>query len=195
MIGWIDEDPLMTTEETEMTEITKELVEVLQHIRRVIDDGNGNLVYFGDATKVRIDAILERYEESCRNPEPVINRVEIITHDEGRVYVNWEKDNKITTSLQDEGRTLKVFVNTNTNTEEPDIIEINGVKYQRVEEPKPRTLNSNLLTKTQVPRRGCEKICKIVEEWISQYSCDWVVCNEYLDGYTDALNHLKENLK
>ena len=34
-----------------------------------------------------------------------------------------------------------------------------------------------------------------VEDWISQYSCDWVVCNEYLDGYTDALNCLKENLK
>jgi hypothetical protein len=50
-------------------------------------------------------------------PEPVINRVEVITHDEGRVYVNWEKDNKITTSLQDEGRTLKIFVN--KNTEEP----------------------------------------------------------------------------
>ena len=50
-------------------------------------------------------------------PEPIINRVEVITHEEGRVYVNWKKDNKITTSLQDDGRTLKVFVN--KNTEEP----------------------------------------------------------------------------
>jgi hypothetical protein len=50
-------------------------------------------------------------------PEPVITRVEVITHDEGRVYVNWEKDNKITTSLQDDGRTLKIFVN--KITEEP----------------------------------------------------------------------------
>ena len=95
-----------------MTEITKELADVLQHIRRVIDDGNGARVYFGDTTKVRIDAILERYEDSCKTSEPIINRVEIITHDEGRVYVNWEKDNKITTSLQDDGRTIKVFVNT-----------------------------------------------------------------------------------
>ena len=45
------------------------------------------------------------------DPEPVITRVEVIT-DEGRVYTNWEKDNKITTSLQDDGKTLKVFVNT-----------------------------------------------------------------------------------
>jgi hypothetical protein len=92
-------------------EIVKELAEVLQHIRRVIDDGNGTPVYFGDTTKVRIDAILERYEDSGKTPEPTINRVEIITHDEGRVYVNWEKDNKIVTSLQDGGKTLKIFIN------------------------------------------------------------------------------------
>lgn len=48
-------------------------------------------------------------------PEPVITRVEVITHK--REYVNWNKDNVITTSLQDEGRTLKVFVT--KNTEEP----------------------------------------------------------------------------
>jgi hypothetical protein len=48
--------------------------------------------------------------------EPVINRVEVITGT-GREYVWLEKDNKITTSLQDDGRTLKVFVN--KNTEEP----------------------------------------------------------------------------
>ena len=44
------------------------------------------------------------------DPEPVITRVEVIT-DTGRDYVNWEKDNKITTSLQDDGKTLKIFVN------------------------------------------------------------------------------------
>ncbi len=39
-----------------------------------------------------------------------ITRVEIIT-DTGRDYVNWEDDNDITVSYQDDGRTLKVFVN------------------------------------------------------------------------------------
>jgi hypothetical protein len=48
-------------------------------------------------------------------PEPVITRVEVITHK--REYVNWNPDNKITTSLQDDGKTLKVFVT--QNTEEP----------------------------------------------------------------------------
>ena len=49
------------------------------------------------------------------DPEPIITRVEVIT--DKREYVNWNKDNVITTSLQDEGRTLKVFVT--KNTEEP----------------------------------------------------------------------------
>ena len=39
-----------------------------------------------------------------------ITRVEIIT-DTGRDYVCWEEDNDITVSYQDDGRTLKVFVN------------------------------------------------------------------------------------
>ena len=40
-----------------------------------------------------------------------ITRVEVIT-DQGRDYVNWKDDNDITLSYQDDGRTLKVFVNT-----------------------------------------------------------------------------------
>jgi hypothetical protein len=39
-----------------------------------------------------------------------ITRVEVITNT-GRDYVSWEDDNDIVTSIQDEGRTLKVFVN------------------------------------------------------------------------------------
>jgi hypothetical protein len=76
----------------------------------------------------------------------------------------------------------------------PDIIEINGVKYQRVEEPKPLTLWKTIYN-NKFSDDTSEDICEIVRDWISQYSCDWVVCKEYLDGYTDALNNLKENLK
>ena len=90
-------------------EISEELANVLRHIRRSIDERSGDAVYFGLATRVRIDAILDRYEEACRPPAPIITRVEVIT-DTGRDYVSWEKDNNITTSLQDEGRTLKIFV-------------------------------------------------------------------------------------
>jgi hypothetical protein len=76
----------------------------------------------------------------------------------------------------------------------PDIIEINGVKYQRVEEPpKPPTLSSALLAKTQLSGWGCLLICEIVKDWISLHSCDFN--DRYAEGYEDALNNLKENLK
>lgn len=38
-----------------------------------------------------------------------VTRVEVIDHT-GRSYVNWNILNKVTLSLQDDGRTLKVFV-------------------------------------------------------------------------------------
>lgn len=38
-----------------------------------------------------------------------VTRVEVIDHT-GRSYVNWNILNKVTVSLQDDGRTLKVFV-------------------------------------------------------------------------------------
>lgn len=41
-----------------------------------------------------------------------ITRVEVITDTGGREYVSWEDDNDITVSYQDDGRTLKIFVNT-----------------------------------------------------------------------------------
>jgi hypothetical protein len=39
-----------------------------------------------------------------------ITRVEVITNN-GREYVSWEDDNDIVTSIQDNGKTLKIFVN------------------------------------------------------------------------------------
>lgn len=38
-----------------------------------------------------------------------VTRVEVID-EKGRSYVNWKKDNKVELSLQDDGRTLKVFI-------------------------------------------------------------------------------------
>jgi hypothetical protein len=94
----------------------------------------------------------------------------------------------------DEWKKVGLIAETNKQTA-PDIIEINGVKYQRVEEPpKILTLWKTLYNK-KFSDDTSEDICEIVEKWIPQYSCDWVVCKEYLDGYTDALNNLKANLK
>lgn len=119
-----------------MNSITKELAETLRELRTKFDArehlgmtmvrADAALDRYDDACKQMpsedamaiVDDILERYAEPFMNPEPIITRVEVIT-DNGREYVSWNKDNVITTSLQDDGKTLKIFVTTNTNTEEP----------------------------------------------------------------------------
>jgi hypothetical protein len=88
-------------------DITKELAETLKELRTKFD-ARQHL----SPSMVRVDALLELYEDACKTPEPVITRVEVITHK--REYINWNPDNKITTSLQDDGKTLKVFVNKTT---------------------------------------------------------------------------------
>ena len=39
-----------------------------------------------------------------------VNRVEVID-EKGRSYVNWHKDNVVEASVQDDGKTLKIFIN------------------------------------------------------------------------------------
>lgn len=75
----------------------------------------------------------------------------------------------------------------------PEMIEVNGVKYQRVEEPqKPKTLWERFYD-AKWSDSACDEFCEIVEEWISQYGCDYN--DRYAEGYEDALKTLKENLK
>jgi hypothetical protein len=38
-----------------------------------------------------------------------VTRIEVIDEN-GRVYVNWKEENKVMISLQDDGRTLKIFI-------------------------------------------------------------------------------------
>ena len=38
-----------------------------------------------------------------------VNRVEVIDPT-GRVYVNWDNKNQVQISMQDQGRTLKIFI-------------------------------------------------------------------------------------
>lgn len=88
--------------------LTKELAESLMEIRNFADIGEIPAATY----MVKADAVLDRYIDALRTPKPVITRVEVIT--DKREYINWNKDNVITTSLQDDGRTLKVFVTQNT---------------------------------------------------------------------------------
>jgi hypothetical protein len=105
--------------------LTKELAESLMEIRNFADIGEIPAATY----MVKADAVLDRYIDALRTPEPVITRVEVITG-EGRVYTNWDKDNKITTSLQDDGKTLKVFVT--QNTEEPEMPITKPTSYDEI---------------------------------------------------------------
>lgn len=48
------------------------------------------------------------------NPFENVTRVEVIDG-LGRSYVNWNKNNSVGVSIQDEGRTLKVFIQNKIN--------------------------------------------------------------------------------
>jgi hypothetical protein len=43
---------------------------------------------------------------------PGCTRLEVIDEDKGRAYIHWEPSNRIRISMQDEGRTIKLFVKT-----------------------------------------------------------------------------------
>ena len=48
-------------------------------------------------------------EDKLNELLPMVTRVEVIDQD-GRSYVNWDKDNMVTILLQDDGRPLKIFI-------------------------------------------------------------------------------------
>jgi hypothetical protein len=144
-----------------------------------------------------------------------ITRVEIIT-DTGRDYVCWEEDNDITVSYQDDGRTLKVFVNTmkpKSPAEEAYkrvygaypmgepfwIVFEKGYNASKVSET-PQEEPEELKTLYQMfydegwSKSGCDEFCDIVKEWMSQYTHN-VMTGECKKGYEYCLLVLEENLK
>jgi hypothetical protein len=81
-----------------------------------------------------------------------------------------------------------------TNQQPPDIIEIGGVKYQRVEEPKPPTLldiirewNDNEDYPT------CEELVNRIEEWMpAEVIGDG---EDYNNGWNDCLKLMRDKIK
>ena len=150
-----------------------------------------------------------------------ITRVEVIT-DTGRDYVNWEEDNDITLSYQDDGRTLKVFVNTmeSKSPAEEAYKRVYGAYpmgepfwivfkkgYEEAQEDykvgeyrptsqEPEELKTlyQMMYDEEWCKSGCDEFCDIVKEWMSQYA-DNVMCGEYKKGYEYCLTVLEENLK
>jgi hypothetical protein len=109
--------------------LTKELAESLVEIRNFADIGEIPAATY----MVKADAVLDRYIDALRTPEPVITRVEVIT--DTREYVHWNPYNKITTSLQDDGKTLKIFVNTKTTEDTVNTKTTEDTMYPK--QPKP----------------------------------------------------------
>ena len=48
-------------------------------------------------------------EQDLNDKLDKVTRVEVIDHN-GRSYMNWDKNNKIKVSLQDDDRTMKIFI-------------------------------------------------------------------------------------
>ena len=79
---------------------------------------------------------------------------------------------------------------TSTYPIDDEIVTINGVKYQRVEEPKPQTLLEYFNSFGIV---GAEGICNIVAKWLP----DEVIEDgeDYNNGWNDCLKLMRLNLK
>jgi hypothetical protein len=73
---------------------------------------------------------------------------------------------------------------------EGEYVTIMGVKYKRVEPPKPPTLYDTLDPYSNVDR---EHICSIVADWLPAEVIE--DGEEYHNGWNDCIKHLKENLK
>jgi hypothetical protein len=72
-----------------------------------------------------------------------------------------------------------------------DTVTIMGIKYKRVEEPKPETLYEVLINLGY--HHSCDEILDAVKEWLPDYLV--LGDDEYNVGWNDCLQHLKEKLK
>jgi hypothetical protein len=79
-----------------------------------------------------------------------------------------------------------------TNQQPFDIIEIGGVKYQRIEEPKPPTLYE-MFCKKHLQFVSREVICEIVTEWLPPEVIE--DGEDYNNGWNDCLKYLRGRIK
>ena len=113
-------------------------------------------------------------------PQRKITRVEVIDEN-GRSYVNWSEDNVVECSLQDEGRTLKVFVN----------------KKPKVEAPS--TLLDMLRRFPSINQELGQDLVDAVERWLPKPQSAAGSQNGYVectvDGFNDCLTKIKNTLR
>jgi hypothetical protein len=84
-----------------------------------------------------------------------------------------------------------------TNQQPPDIIEIGGVKYQRIMEKKPPTLydalNTIFTNGYMFNKHQKEWICGVVERWLPNEVIE--DGEDYNKGWNDCLKLMRLNLK
>jgi hypothetical protein len=76
---------------------------------------------------------------------------------------------------------------------EGDTATINGVKYKRVEEPKPKTLRKVIYEwKYDTYDPTCDDLVNMIEQWLPD---EIVEDEDYDKGWNDALRSIKEKLR
>ena len=113
-------------------------------------------------------------------PECKITRVEVIDEN-GRSYVNWSENNVIECSLQDDGKTLKVFVS----------------KKPKVKVPS--SLLDALRDELSFSKELSNDIVAAVEGWLPKPQSAAGSQNVYVectvDGFNDCLTKIKNTLR
>lgn len=104
-----------------------------------------------------------------------ITRIEVIDEN-GRSYVNWDKHNVVSYQLQDDGKTLKVFVNKTA-----------------------RTLKEIFLKSGYLQPNQIEDLIDQIEVWLpreqSAAGSQRLEVEMSVEGYNDCLNEIKRKLR
>lgn len=83
------------------------------YFQRISGDGylesSNGLIGFNKVNKINWYTPDDEHTDGVIQVGNQITRVEVID-EKGRIYTNWNPDNKVELQLQDDGRTLKVFI-------------------------------------------------------------------------------------
>ena len=115
-------------------------------------------------------------------------------NDTNKAVENKRKENLIS-DLQSKNWyvNMREFMYPKVEVVDDEIVTINGVKYQRVEEPKPQTLYDALCEKHGRYSSVCDTVCEIVKEWLPAEMIE--DGEEYHYGWNACLKYLRERIK
>ena len=146
----------------------------------------GNLgKYCGWGSDLPFDIAILIDEEDLKEVEIEEKKLLKECRQTGRTTATTEKVSKTAFLQMKETDISKILIEGDTAT-------INGVKYKRVEEPKPKTLY-DVIYKWQSYDSTCDKLVDMIEEWLPdriEYEDE-----DYDKGWNDALRIIKEKLR